>query len=67
MRERERERERERNVGIVLVLPYFITKKIQTKANERLNYDPKFLKVAKLTSEAEAHRREAWAGVHSIM
>jgi hypothetical protein len=26
-----------------------------------LNYDPNSLKVAKLTSEAEARRREAWA------
>jgi hypothetical protein len=27
-----------------------------------LNYDPNSLKVAKLTSEAESRRREAWAG-----
>jgi hypothetical protein len=26
-----------------------------------LNYDPNFLKVAKLTSEAETHHQEAWA------
>jgi hypothetical protein len=27
-----------------------------------LNCEPNYLKVAKLTSEAEARRREAWAG-----
>jgi hypothetical protein len=29
-----------------------------------LNYDPNSLKVAKLASEAEARRREAWAGAY---
>jgi hypothetical protein len=27
-----------------------------------LNYDPNYLKMAKLASEAEARRQEAWAG-----
>jgi hypothetical protein len=31
-----------------------------------LNYDPNSLKVAKLVSEAEAHRREAWAGAKRV-
>jgi hypothetical protein len=31
-----------------------------------LNYDPNYLKVTKLVSEAESRRRKAWAGAPTV-